>query len=78
LATEQQLIDLAYRYDNAVVRLYAFQALRQKKAKVSEALIQQFQHDRTIVTMLKGCIGNKKAVNELAKQNLNFQEGFIQ
>jgi hypothetical protein len=40
LATEQQLIDLASRNENAVVRLYAFQALRQKKAKISEAVRQ--------------------------------------
>lgn len=78
LATEQQLIDLASRFENPVVRLYAFQALRQKKANISEVLFKQFQNDKTIVTMLKGCIGDKKTVNDLAKQNLNFPGGFIQ
>ena len=78
LATEQQLIDLASNYDNAVVRLYAFQALRQKKANITEVLFKQFQNDKTIVTVLKGCIGDKKAVNDLAKQNLSFQGVRIQ
>ena len=42
LATEQQLIDLAYRYDNAVIRLYAFQALRQKKQKFQRLSYNSF------------------------------------
>lgn len=73
LATEQQLTDLAACNKNAVVRLYALQALKQKKANIPQSLMSQFQNDRTIVTMLKGCIGDKKAVNELAKQNLKSQ-----
>ena len=72
LATEQQLLDLASRNENAVVRLYALQALKQKKINIPEVLVEQFNNDRTIVTMLKGCIGNKKTVNELAKQNLKY------
>jgi hypothetical protein len=55
---------------NAVVRLYAFQALKQKHADVGGDLLKQFQHDETMVETLEGCIGGKKTVKELAAQNL--------
>lgn len=76
LATVQQLIALATNNKNAVVRLYALQALKRKKINIPIALIQQFQNDHTIVDMLKGCIANKKAVNILAQQDLKSSYGF--
>ncbi len=72
LATEQQLTDLASSNENAVVRLYALQALRLKHANISDSLLEQFQHDATIVKTLNGCNGDKKTVSELTKQNLYF------
>ena len=76
LATEQQLTDLASLNENAVVRLYALQALRQKHANISGSLLEQFQHDRTIVTTLNGCNGDKKTVSELTSWNLQFASNF--
>ena len=70
LATIKQLIDIATNDKNAVVRLYALQALKREKIIISTALIQQFQNDQTIVEVLNGCIGNKKSVNTLAQQDL--------
>jgi len=70
LATEEQLLDLAAHNKNAVVRLYAFQALKRKKIKIPDNLIRQFQHDNTIVQMLKGCVGDKKSVNALVQQDI--------
>lgn len=72
LATEQQLTYLAAQNKNAVVRLYALQALRQKHIDISDNLLAQFEHDKTIVMTLNGCNGDKKTVSELAKQNLQF------
>lgn len=72
MATEQQLTDLAAQNKNAVVRLYALQALRQKNAKVPDSLLEKFQQDRTIVLTLSGCNGDKKMVSELAGQKLEF------
>lgn len=69
-ATVQQLTNLAARHKNAVVRLYAFQALKQKHASIAGDLLKQFQHDETMVETLEGCIGEKKTVKELAAQNL--------
>ena len=70
LSTNEQLLNLATHNKNAVVRLYAFQALRHKKIEIPAALIQQFQNDKTIVKMLNGCIGDKKSVSTLAQQNI--------
>lgn len=75
LATGQQLLALATNNKNAVVRLYALQALKRKKINIPDALIQQFQNDHTIVDMLKGCIANKKGVNILAQQDLKSSYG---
>lgn len=70
LATQEQLMDIAVNNKNAVVRLYALQALKRKKINIPDSLIQQFQNDHTIVEMLKGCFGDKKRVNLLAQQDL--------
>jgi hypothetical protein len=70
LSTNDQLLNLATHNKNAVVRLYAFQALKYKKIEIPAVLIQQFQNDRTIVEMLNGCIGDKKSVSTLAPQNI--------
>ena len=74
LATDQQLADLAAQNQNAVVRLYAFQALKQKKANIPNSLLEQFQHDNTIVTSLNGCDGHKMKVKALANQQLRFAQ----
>lgn len=70
LSTEQQLVELASKNTNAVVRLYAFQALKQKNIVIPTALQKQFQNDQTIVTTLTGCIGREATVQALSKQIL--------
>lgn len=70
LATDEQLLDIAANNKNAVVRLYAYQALKQKKIEIPTTLIQQFKDDKTIVKMLNGCILDKKSLNTLYQQNL--------
>ncbi|MEO6870025.1 MAG: hypothetical protein ABI168_10290 [Ginsengibacter sp.] len=70
LTTNDQLLDIAGHNKNAVVRLYAFQALKRKKIEMPKILIQQFLNDSTIVETLNGCIADKKSVNTLAQQNI--------
>lgn len=72
IATDQQLRDLATQNKNAVVRLYALQALKQKHANIADCLLKQFQHDKTIIITLDGCNGDKRTVSELAEQNLKY------
>jgi hypothetical protein len=72
LATEKQLAELAIRHKNAVVRLYAFQALKKRKANIPDSLYDQFMSDRSAVATLNGCVGDKKTVSELAMQDLRF------
>ena len=71
LANQEQLTDLAIHNPNAIVRLYALQALKRKKIHISDGMIQQFQNDNTVVETLEGCLGDKKSVNMLSIQELN-------
>jgi hypothetical protein len=66
IATEDQLLKLAEESKSPVVRLYAFQALKEKKTKVPESVVQKFTHDSTEVVVLWGCFGDKKPVRSLA------------
>lgn len=70
LATEEQLTNLATHNKNAIVRLYALQALKRKKINISSVMRQQFQNDITIVETLEGCLGDKKSVHMLAMEEL--------
>lgn len=70
IATKEQLMELAAYNKNAVVRLYAYQALKRNKIKIPDTLIHKFRQDNSIVQILQGCIGDKKSVKELAQQDL--------
>ena len=70
LATEEQLTNLATSNKNAIVRLYALQALNRKKIDISSVLKLQFQNDNTIVETLDGGLGDKKSIHLLAMQEL--------
>lgn len=67
----EHLTELA-RHRNAVVRLYAFQALKKKNADIPSILFDRLMNDRTLITTLNGCISDKKMVSELARQDLKF------
>ena len=66
LATEQELIELASLDANAVVRLYALQALHHKKVAITDGLLKRFAQDTAHVQTLNGCIGGKLNVGLLA------------
>ena len=70
LATPQQLVDLI-NHKNAVVRLYAYQALRRKKVKISEGIMTDFANDRTLITVMRGCIMEQQPVSTLINHKLN-------
>lgn len=67
-ATDDVLIDLATNHTNAVVRLYAFQALRLKKVEVPQTLSKKFGADNTKVVVVNGCVFNESTVSEVLKK----------
>lgn len=71
IATDDQLLSLAKEHNNAVVRLYAFQALRERNITIPISLQQKFKDDETIVPVLEGCIANKFPLNKLAATPLS-------
>jgi hypothetical protein len=70
LATEQQLLTLTEQHKNAVVRLYALQALKRRKVAISERLKRQFHDDKAVVKVLKGCVADERPLSVLATQDL--------
>ena len=76
IATEEQLLDLATNHTNAVVRLYAFQALRERKINIPKGLQQKFKDDETRVNVLEGCIANQFALNKLAATPLSAKSNY--
>ncbi len=69
-ASEQQLVQLATVDTNAVVRLYALQALRYKGTVIADNLQQRFSKDTTKVETLMGCLGGRQTVQSLASSIL--------
>jgi hypothetical protein len=61
---------LAEQHKNAVVRLYALQGLKRRKANIPEQLRRQFREDKTVVRVLKGCVGDEKPISVLFEQDL--------
>ncbi|GEO07761.1 hypothetical protein [Segetibacter aerophilus] len=74
IATEEQLLKLAEESKSAIVRLYAFQALKEKKTKIPESIARKFTNDNTEVTVLWGCFGDKKTVKALAFKTIIKQQ----
>lgn len=73
-ASENELIDVAMNHKSAVVRLYAFDALKQKTKIIPKSLIEKFGSDSTEVMTLTGCIGEKRRVKSLAFTSVNQQQ----
>lgn len=76
-ASNNELSELAIHHRNAVVRLYALQALRRNKVSIAEDIIEQFKNDPAQVTTLYGCQGGIGTVSFLSQQNLTFLTGEI-
>jgi hypothetical protein len=70
LASREQLVQLAAGHKSAVVRLYAWQALRRKKMAVPASLVKQFSTDREKLSTVKGCIRSVQTVSALAREKL--------
>ncbi len=69
-ASEEQLLELT-AHSNAVVRLYAYQALRAKGGPIPKSLQQKFEADTTSVQSMQGCVINKYPVSKLAATPLS-------
>jgi hypothetical protein len=65
IAEVQELLKLANEHGNAVVRLYAYDALIEKKEKIPPELKSKLSKDKTVVSTLNGCIGGEKNVGEI-------------
>ena len=76
--SECELTEIALNNKNAVVRLYAFQAIKMKVESISHSLIEKFTSDSSQVITLIGCLGSKETVNKLAFEPLSKQKNFVQ
>ena len=65
-ASVEELTNLATKHKNAVVRLYAFQALVLKLKDIPKEIIDQFNNDATMVDTLRGDIADKTPVNKIS------------
>ena len=65
-ASVDELIKIATKNKNAVVRLYAYQAIVQKLTEVPPDIFEQFDHDTSIVATLRGNIPGRSTVNKIA------------
>lgn len=70
LATHSELIELAGAHKNAVVRLYALQALKRRDLSIPAELLQQFERDHTTVMTVNDCVVDNQPVSALAQTNL--------
>lgn len=71
LVKTANVTELTYlaRYDkNAAVRIYSFLALKQKDEAKALKLVPVMNKDTASVNTLIGCIGGKKAVNQLLNE----------
>ena len=68
LATTQQLIILATKHKNPVVRLYSFQALKKRNIDIPASLADKFKSDRDEVISLQGCLAENTRVNLLTNK----------
>ena len=68
LATTQQLIMLATKHKNPVVRLYSFQALKKRNIDIPALLTDKFKCDQDEVISLQGCLAENTKVNLLTNE----------
>lgn len=69
VATDKELYALT-KHENAVVRLYALNAILFRKLSVSPELKDQFLADNSKVVTLTGCIANNSSVAVISKSIL--------
>jgi hypothetical protein len=67
IATDSQLLQLASKHTNGVVRLYAYQALKKRKSLIPQTVVQQFKNDVQKVITFNGCIGAERTIAALAE-----------
>lgn len=70
LADSTQLAGLCLHHFNAVVRLYAAQALQEKNIAIDKKIDEKMQGDNTTVFTLKGCIANNETLATIYKRDL--------
>lgn len=66
LAGADDLIGLASKDKNPVVRLYAYKAIVRQFSKIPPGLFEQFSNDKSIITTLRGKVEEKTTVDKIA------------
>lgn len=69
-ATPDELIQISTNHENAVVRIYAFQALKLRGIAVPKDLQEQISRDKAEVQTLDGCLGGVSTVGKLSKEDV--------
>ncbi len=69
-AGDADLIELATKNKNAIVRLYAYRAIVQKFKEVPKNILDQFANDQTMVSTMRGAIEEKMTVSKIAESFL--------
>jgi hypothetical protein len=64
-ASKEKLIAIASKHKNAVVRLYAYNALLYKEQNIPTELKEKFAADKTSIKTLSGCIGGQRKVCDI-------------
>ena len=72
LALSKELIQIAAHHKNAVVRLYAYGALKQKKEVIPYRLTKKVLKDRTKVKVLYSCEASETTVAVLAVRDYQY------
>lgn len=67
-ASSDELIQISTNHENAVVRLYAFQALKFRGVAIPKDLQKKFSQDKAEVQTLDGCFGDVSTVGKLSKE----------
>ena len=65
-ADNDELVKLATKNKNPVVRLYAYRAIVQKFKEVPKDILDRFNNDTSLVNTIRGGVADKKPVNIIA------------
>ena len=68
MASTKDLIMLATKHKNPVVRLYAYQALKKKNIDIPASLADKFKSDQDEVISLQGCLAENTKVHLLTNE----------
>jgi hypothetical protein len=63
-ASNEELLTLT-GHSNVIVRIYAFQGLKQRNVEIPAAIVKKFERDPTLVKIINGCEAFMSSVQKL-------------